>query len=114
MKVKLSLAAGLLLVCTSAFAQHDHGEKKPPAMDPAAMEAMMKAGTPGDAHKALNGFAGSWTASSKMWMMPGADPMTMDGTAEMKWVLDGHYLEQRFTGSFMGMPFTGLGYVGYD
>ncbi len=114
MKVKLSLAAALLLVCTSAFAQHDHGEKKPPAMDPAMMEAMMKAGTPGDAHKALNAFAGTWTTTSKMWMMPGADPMTMDGTSETKWVLGGRYLEQHFSGNFMGMPFEGMGYTGYD
>ena len=113
MKVKLSLAAALLVVCTGALAQHDH-DKKAPAMDPAMMEAMMKAGTPGDAHKALGGFAGSWTAKVTMWMMPGTDPVVSDATAETKWALDGHVLEQRFSGNMMGMPFTGLGYTGYD
>ncbi|HEV7241215.1 MAG TPA: DUF1579 domain-containing protein [Thermoanaerobaculia bacterium] len=110
MKVKLSLAVALLLVCTSAFAQ----EQKPPAMDPAMMEAMMKAGTPGDAHKNLNALVGSWNTKVTMWMVPGADPMTMDGTSETRWVMGGRYLEERFAGNFMGMPFEGLGYSGYD
>lgn len=110
MKLKLSLSVALLLVCTFAFAQQD---KKPP-MDPAMMEAMMKAGTPGDAHKNLNALVGSWSTKVTMWMAPGADPMTMDGTSETRWVMGGRYLEERFTGNFMGSPFEGLGYTGYD
>jgi hypothetical protein len=109
MKVKLSLAAVLLLVCSVAFGQED---KKPP-MDP-MMEAMMKAATPGDAHKSLDMFAGSWKTTVKSWMAPGTDPMTMEGTSETKWMMGGRYLEQRFTSAFMGMPFEGLGYTGYD
>ncbi len=112
MKVKLSLAVALLLVCSIALGQEP--AKKPPMMDPAMMEAMMKAGMPGDGQKALNAFAGSWKATAKFWMMPGTDPMTMEGTAERKWVMGGRYLEERFTGSFMGMPYEGLGYTGYD
>lgn len=115
MKVKLTLAAALLLVCTGALAQHDHGAKPPaPAMDPAMVEAMMKAGTPGDPHKALNDFAGSWKVATKLWMVPGADPMAMEGTAETAWVMGGRHLEERFSGNFMGMPFEGRGYTGYD
>jgi hypothetical protein len=83
-------------------------------MDPAMMEAMMKAGTPGDAHKNLNALVGSWNTKVTMWMVPGADPMTMDGTSETRWVMGGRYLEERFAGNFMGMPFEGLGYSGYD
>ena len=114
MKRKLSLAAALLLVCTSAYAQHEH-EKKPaaPPMDP-AMEAMMKAGMPGEQHKKLGTMAGSWTAKVSMWMGPGTEPMLSDGTSTSQWVLDGRYLEQRFHGSMMGTPFDGLGYTGYD
>jgi hypothetical protein len=54
MKVKLILAAALLMV----FAFGVVAEEKKPAMDPAMMEAMMKAGTPGDAHKKLDVFTG--------------------------------------------------------
>lgn len=110
MKLKLSLAVALFFVCPFAFAQ----EQKAPPMDPAMMEAMMKAGTPGDAHKTLNAFAGTWNAKVTSWMAPGADPMVMEGTSESRWVMGGRYLEERFNGTFMGMPFEGLGYTGYD
>ena len=107
MKVKLSLAAALLLVCPVLFAQAD---AKPDPM----MEAMMKAATPGDAHKSLDPFVGTWTTKVTMWMAPGAPPMVMEGTSEARWVMGGRYVEERFKSSFMGMPFEGLGYTGYD
>ena len=110
---RVTLAIALLFVCSAALAQHGHDEKKP-GMDPAAMEAMMKAGTPGDAHRKLDAFTGSWTAKVRMWMAPGAEPMTMDGSAESRWVLDGRYVEERFKGTFMGAPFEGVSYSGYD
>ena len=111
MKGKISLAAALLAISTfSAFAQED---KKPP-MDPAMMEAMMKAGTPGAEHKGLDSFAGTWNATVTSWMAPGADPFKMEGTSESRWIMGGRYLEQRFTSEFMGMPFEGIGYTGYD
>ena len=115
MKVRLSLAVALF-VTASAFAQHDHGEHKPgaPAMDPAMMEAMMKAGMPGDAHKKLDVFVGTWDTKITMWMMPGADPMSHNGSSTNRWIMGGRYLEQSFKGSMMGMPFDGLGYTGYD
>ena len=114
MRVKAVVATALLVTCAfAAFAQHEHGGQAP-AMDPAMMEAMMKAGTPGEPHKKLDAFAGSWNAKVTFWMVPGADPTTMEGTAESKWLLGGRYLEQRFSGNFMGMPFEGIGYTGYD
>jgi hypothetical protein len=110
MKIQLSLAAALLLVCSVAFGQ----DKKPSPEDAAMMEAMMKAGTPGDAHKALEPFVGTWSTKVTSWMKPGADPMVMEGTAESRWVMGGRYIEERFKGDFMGMPFEGLGFTGYD
>lgn len=117
MRAKVSVVFGLLLFffAFAAVAQHDHSqEKAKPAMDPKMMEAMMKAGTPGPEHKLLDGMAGTWTAKVTSWMVPGGDPMTMEGTSEHKWVMGGRYLEQRFSGNFMGMPFEGIGYTGYD
>lgn len=111
MKVKVFLATGLLLVFAFGIVAD---EKKPPAMDPAMMEAMMKAGTPGAEHKKLDVFTGSWNTEAQFWMVPGADPMSMKGSAENKWLFDGRYLEQRFKGDFMGMPFEGVGITGYD
>ena len=115
MKIKILAGALFVVFASAAFAQHDHSQTKAkPEMDPAMMEAMMKAGMPGDPHKLLNSMAGSWTTKATFWMMPGADPTSMEGTSENKWVMGGRYLEQRFSGSFMGMPFEGQGYTGYD
>ena len=108
----LSLAV-LLLVSVCAFAQDKPAAKKP-EMDPAMMEAMMKAAMPGAAHKALEGMIGTWDTKVTSWMMPGADPIVGTGWSENKWILGGRYVQQNFKGDFMGMPFEGLGYSGYD
>ncbi len=112
MKLKVCLTAAVLcLFAVTVFA--DEPAKKP-VMDPAMMEVMMKAGQPGDAHKRLDALAGSWDTKITMWMMPGMDPTTSSGTSTNTWVMGGRYLEQRFKGSFEGMPFEGVGYTGYD
>jgi hypothetical protein len=73
------------------------------AQQKAAMDAMMKAATPGDAHKKLNAMAGTFDAKIKMWMEPGAQPMESSGKAVNEWVLGGRWLQQRFDGTFMNM-----------
>jgi hypothetical protein len=108
------LAATVLVALTATLAFADDPKPKSAAQQQAEMDAMMKAATPGDAHKKLSPMAGSWTADVKMWMAPGAPPAAGSGAAENSWALDGRWLEQRFTGNFMGMPFTGVGYTGYD
>ena len=40
--------------------------------------------------------------------------MESAGTAEMKMLLDGRFLQQEFTGDMMGQPFSGIGIDGYD
>ena len=121
MKLKVCLTGALLCVFAfTAVAQHDHSTQSlpvpvpAPAMDPATMEAMMKAGIPGDPHKKLDGMVGSWDTKITMWMMPGLPPMGSTGTSTNQWVMGGRYLEQRFKGDFMGQSFEGLGYTGYD
>lgn len=78
------------------------------------MEAWMKAATPGEPHKKLEAMAGTWEAKSKAWMDPTKPPEETTGTMEMKSVLGGRFLEQRYEGTMMGHPFSGIGYVGYD
>ncbi|MEA2326038.1 MAG: hypothetical protein QOE68_997 [Thermoanaerobaculia bacterium] len=107
------LAATLVAEFTAALSIAD--DPKPKAgPSQAEMEAMMKAATPGDAHKKLGAMAGTFNAEVKMWMQPGAPPVGGGGVAENSWALDGRWLEQHFTGNFMGMPFTGVGFTGYD
>jgi hypothetical protein len=108
-----TMAATVLVAFTAALAFADDPKAKA-GPSQAEMEAMMKAATPGDAHKKLNPMAGTFTADVKMWMQPGAPPSGGTGVAENRWALDGRFLQQNFTGTFMGMPFTGVGYTGYD
>ena len=111
MRTKVLMALALLVVCTSVVAQ----QKKDSAPDQKAMmEAMMKAMMPGDAHKLLEPMVGTFDVKVVAWMMPGQPPTDGKGTAVSTWVLGGRYVEQKFSGQFMGMPFEGIGYTGYD
>lgn len=86
----------------------------PPSDDKAMMDAWMRVATPGDGHKWLEPMVGKWDAKVTMWMAPGAPAQESTGTSENSWVLGGRFVEQRYQGNFMGQPFTGLGYTGYD
>jgi len=113
MKLKVWLAACTLVASAAFNALADSPKKAEHKMSPEE-EAMMKAATPGAEHKKLDTMVGTWSATVKMWPAPGAPAQESKGTATNKWVLGGRYLEQSFDGSFMGMPFHGTGYTGYD
>jgi hypothetical protein len=84
-------------------------------MDPQAMmELYQKLATPGEPHKLLASLAGSWTTQTKEWMEPGKPPTEASGTADMKMVLDGRFLQQDFNSTMMGQPYTGIGTTAYD
>jgi hypothetical protein len=97
-------------------------EKKPDAAAPAAaapdkdavMKAWMDAGKPGEPHKKLAAMEGSWTVKVKSQMDPSAPAEETEGTAEMKMILGGRYLEQKYEGKMMGQPFSGVGWTAYD
>jgi hypothetical protein len=125
--MQLKMRAGALALAAAMFVAGvvTAEEKKPakpakttdqaPAMDEKAMmEAWAKVATPGDAHKWLEPVVGTWDAKITMWMAPGAPPQESTGTSENRWVLGGRFVEQRYEGNFMGQPFSGLGYTGYD
>ncbi len=112
MKLKVCLVVALLIAC-SALAQ----EQKQPQMsaaEKAQMDAWQKYMTPGEGHKTLDQMIGTWDAKVTMWQAPGAPPAVSSGVSENHWVLGNRYIEERFTGTFMGMPFQGIGYTGYD
>jgi hypothetical protein len=130
--MKLNIWAGALLLAAAVsvvgLAAADEAKKpahpapltkapsdQAPATDEKAMmEAWMKVATPGEAHKWLEPVVGTWDAKITMWMAPGAPPQESTGTSENKWVLGGRFVEQRYEGTFMGQPFSGVGYTGYD
>lgn len=86
-------------------------------LDP-KMEEMMKkaeaAGTPGAAHKALEPLVGDWNAEVKVWMAPDGPPTVTKATAKSTWAMNGRFVQQEFNGEFMGKPFRGLSFTGYD
>jgi Protein of unknown function (DUF1579) len=112
MRMKIWFATALLILSTVSIAIAQ--DKAPSAGEKAAMEAMMKAMTPGPAHKLLDAMVGTWDTKVTMWMAPGAPPSVSSATAEAKWVLGSRYVQEEFKGEFMGMPFQGIGYSGYD
>ena len=77
------------------------------------MEIYKKVGTPGEPHKLLAKLEGSWTTRTKGWL-EGMPAMESIGTCEQKLVLDGHYLQQVYTGDMMGQPFSGINLLGYN
>ena len=104
----------IALFTASVFAADEPKKAAPSKEEQAQMEAMMKAATPGDMHKKLDGMVGTWDAKITMYGMPGQPPTMSTGTSENSWVLGGRWIEQKFSGNFMGMPFNGIGYTGYD
>lgn len=88
-----------------------------PAKQPTSdemMAAMMRVGTPGAQHKALEPFVGTWDATVTSWMDPAKPPSVFKGRMVNAWILGGRYLEQKFEGEFMGQPFQGTGTWGFD
>ena len=100
------------LAVATALAKDKKSEKQ---MDPQAMmETYKKLATPGEPHKLFASLAGSWTTKTKEWMEPDKPPMESTGSAEMKMLLDGRFLQQVFTGDMMGQPYSGVGISAYD
>lgn len=70
--------------------------------------------TPGQAHKIMGGWDGTWTGEVTMWMMPGAPPTKSTETTVNKMILGGRYQQGMHKGSFNGMPFEGVSTLAYD
>ena len=128
MKPRLFPLVSALVIASAAVALPLMADEKPapaakaaaPAKKAAAPseEEMMKAWqaymTPGENHKNLASFEGTWATKVKVWMDPSKPPDETEGTVVSKMVLGGRYLEDRYEGTMMGQPFSGIGYTGYD
>jgi hypothetical protein len=119
MRLMSVLFISLCLMVTAAapsLAAKDkkHGKHDGKMDEQAMMEEFKRLGTPGDPHKVLASLEGSWQTKTKEWMEPGKPPMESTGTADMKMLLDGRFLQQELSGDMMGQPYKGLGVLGYD
>jgi len=115
MRIKIPVALFSCLVLAGSLLLADE-PKKPErsAEEKAAWAAMEKAASPGDAHKKLSAMVGDFDTKVSSWMAVGTPPVTSTGRSHNSWALDGRWVEERFTGTFMGKPFHGIGYTGYD
>ncbi len=114
-------AVGVCIMVTSHVLSQDADDKAPkgmPAMsaeDMAHMQEYLKLMQPGEEHKRLQSYVGKWDTVTKIWMGgPGTPPMTSTGMSTFKSVLDGRWLMEEHAGSMMGMPYNGIGMMGYD
>ncbi|HLK29298.1 MAG TPA: DUF1579 domain-containing protein [Puia sp.] len=78
------------------------------------MKAMQDYMTPGDVHKMIAKYDGTWNSSVSVWMQPGAAPMTSKSVAVYTMILGGRYQQAKMTGDYGGMPFEGFSLLGYD
>lgn len=68
---------------------------------------------PAPEHALLQKDVGEWDAKIKMWMAPGSPAMESTGSETVR-MLGGFWSVAEFEGSFMGQPFTGTGWAGWD
>ncbi len=115
------IAVGVCVAATSHVLSQDKTGKPPEGMpemsaeDMAMMQEYMKLMQPGEAHKHLHHYVGVWDTVTKVWMGgPGTQATESAGTSTFKSVLGGRWVMEEHTGTMMGMPYHGIGMMGYD
>ncbi len=103
-----------LLVLAVSTAPASLAQEKQEQVDMAAMMAQAKKWTqPGDPHKLLHRFLGTWDTETRM-NIPGASPPPEKGTATCHWLMEGRWLQCDTTGQMMGMPMKTSYILGYN
>lgn len=121
----VSVAAALTLGAAQlASGQPEKDAKKSQPAAPAGQpdqkameEMMMKMAEVGPEHKMLARAVGTWDCSAKFFE-PDATGKVVEkaskGEAKFTSELEGRWIRQDFKGSFENMPFSGIGFSGYD
>jgi hypothetical protein len=115
--VQIAITLAGLLVVPHSFAGDKANPTASQKLDPKLQELMKKTeaeSQPGAGHKALEPLVGTWSASVRCWMEPGAEPTVSSGKARVTWILEGRFLLEDFQGEFLGQPFQGMSITGYD
>jgi len=98
-------------------AEHPKGGEHPKAPDQPEMDEMMQQwmalANTNEHHARFEVMAGTWDATITMFE-PGKEPNVSKGKMINTLVHGGRYLSHDYKGEFMGMPFTGSGYFGYN
>jgi hypothetical protein len=114
--MKCWIYCGAIVLATAGAAVGlAQGDKQGKPQDASAIMEKMKAfATPGEGHKVLESRVGNWTIEVKVFEPGETEPTVSTGTSSVKWIFDGRYLHEEVSGSFMEMPFQGVGTTGYD
>jgi hypothetical protein len=105
------LAASLLLPALARPFQDDGAAG---AADMAAMmEKARRYTEPGEHHELLQRFLGRWETEARFFMGGEATPPEK-GTAEISWLMEGRWLQNRVKGTFLGLPMEEFTVMGYD
>lgn len=108
---------GLCLVALTAAASAQQSEEAMAGMtaEEAAMMAAFQASmTPGEPHAWLAEQSGEYNALVRSWDDPDSEPQTSRSRVVRTMELGGRVLREEWTGTVMGMPFSGVGRTGYD
>jgi hypothetical protein len=104
----------LLLALATSITPTSLAQEKAEKVDMAAMmERAKKFTQPGDAHKLLHRFLGTWDTETRI-TMPGNSAPPEKGTATCRWLIDGRWLQCDATGQMMGMPLRTSFILGYN
>lgn len=85
-----------------------------PLPDSVQMKNWKAYATPGDMHKLMAKWNGTWTGKILMWMKPGGPADSTTGTSVNKMIYGDRYQVSTHTSKMMGMPFEGQSIMGYD
>ena len=71
---------------------------------------------PGEVHKQLAAYAvpNDWNVRMSVWSADGVIPESFDLKGNIRTVMDGRFLEIRYTGEIMGMKYEALTHLGYN
>jgi hypothetical protein len=78
------------------------------------MKAMQDYMTPGDVHKMIAKYDGTWNSAVSVWMQPGTAPMTSKSVAVNTMILGGRYQQTNIKGDYGGAPYEGFSLLSYD
>lgn len=116
-KIGLTLAAGIaggfMLNASLAPSHALQPEGEMQDMDE-MMAQMALLGAPNEHHEKLARTVGEWNVDAT-FNMPDGSQVKSEGSMSSKMILDGRFIKTDFDmPEFMGMPYTGIGYNGYD
>ena len=112
-KFKIKLKNGETMTATvSKPIDNSPDEMSPDEM----MAAYMALGNPGEQHEAMKQSVGDWHAKTSFVMDPANPDEMQDGVGKVsvERVMGGRFTKTKFDSDFMGVPFTGYAYSGYD